>query len=93
MCSAERWGVTMDRDLQHQQVDQNYDAFQRVLSTLLPAHRNEFALMRDREIVGFFDKPGAAYSDGVRRFPDQLFSIQEVTDEPIDLGFYSHVAN
>lgn len=49
--------------------------------------------MRDREIVGFFDKAGAAYSDGVRRFPDQLFSIQEVTDEPIDLGFYSHVAN
>ncbi|MBW8842839.1 MAG: hypothetical protein JF608_13780 [Sphingomonadales bacterium] len=83
----------MDRNLQHQQVDQNYDAFQRVLSTLLLGHRNEFALMRDREIVGFFDKPGAAYSDGMRRFPDQLFSIQEVTDEPIDLGLYSHVAN
>lgn len=93
MCFANPWGVVMDKNLQHQQVDQNYDAFQRVLSTLLPAHRNEFALMRDRQIVGFFDKPGAAYSDGMRRFPDQLFSIQEVTDEPIDLGFYSHVAN
>jgi hypothetical protein len=85
-------GVTMDRDLQDQQVEQNYDAFQRILSTLLAAHRNEFALMRDREIIGFFAKPGSANSEGTRRFSDQLFSIQEVTDEPIDLGLYSHVA-
>ena len=29
----------------------------------------------------------------LRRFEDGIFSIQEVTDEPIDLGFWSHVAH
>jgi hypothetical protein len=48
--------------------------------------------MRDGEIVGFFVKPGDAYRAGVERYADGIFSIQEVTDEPIDLGFWSHVA-
>jgi hypothetical protein len=29
----------------------------------------------------------------VETFADGVFSIQEVTDEPIDLGFWSHVAS
>lgn len=79
-------------DRQREQLDRNYDAFVRRLSSLLPAHRDEHALMRDGEIVAFFDKPGDAYRAGMSRFADGLFSIQEVTDEPIDLGFLSHVA-
>jgi hypothetical protein len=82
----------MDAERQRQEVDQNYDAFMRMLASLLAEHRDEYALMRDGEIVGFFVKPGDANRAGVERFPDQIFSIQEVTDEPIDLGFWSHVA-
>jgi len=44
------------------------------------------------DIIDFFAKPGDANRAGVERFPDGIFSIQEVTDEPIDLGFWSHVA-
>lgn len=82
----------MNEIRQKQEVDRNYDAFVRVLATLLPEHRDQFALMRDGKIVGFFVKPGEANRAGVERFPDGIFSIQEVTDEPIDLGFWSHVA-
>lgn len=82
----------MDTERQRQEVDRNYDAFMRVLASLLPDHRDEYALMRDGEIVGFFAKPGDANRAGVERFSDRIFSIQEVTDEPIDLGFWSHVA-
>jgi len=82
----------MGSDRQHREVDQNYDAFQRALGSILSEHRNQFALMRNRAIIGFFDKPGQAYRDGKLRFSDGIFSIQEVTDEPIDLGFLSHVA-
>lgn len=78
---------------QKQQVDLNYDAFQRVLATVLHDHRDQFALMRDGEIVGFYARPGDAYRAGLERFGETPFSIQEVTDEPIDLGFFSHVAN
>lgn len=81
----------MDRELQAREVDRNYDAFVRILGTLLPDHRNQFALMRDAKVVDFFERPGDANRAGVDRYPDQIFSIQEVTDEPIDLGFWSHV--
>lgn len=78
---------------QAQEVDRNYDFFMRTLSSYLAEHRNEFALIRHQAIVAFFEKPGDAYRTGMSRFSDTLFSIQEVTDEPIDLGFFSHVAH
>jgi hypothetical protein len=81
----------MDREQQTREVDRNYDAFVRVLGSILSEHRDEFALMRDAQIVGFFQKPGDANRAGMDCFPDAIFSIQEVTDEPIDLGFWSHV--
>jgi hypothetical protein len=83
----------MDQARQKLEVDRNYDKFMRVLASLLPEHRDQLALMRDGQIVEFFDKPSDAYRAGVSRFPDHIFSIQEVTDEPIDLGFWSHVAS
>lgn len=82
----------MDHARQKLEVDNNYDVFMRALGSLLAEHRDQLALMRDGQIVGFFDKPADAYRAGVERFPDGVFSIQEVTDEPIDLGFWSHVA-
>jgi hypothetical protein len=82
----------MDMQRQNEEVDRNYDAFMRVLGDLLPDHRDEYALMRDGEIVAFFVKPGDAYREGISRYADEVFSLQEVTDEPIDLGFWSHVA-
>lgn len=83
----------MDKEALRREVDANYDAFQRVLGDLLAQHRDQYALMRDRGIIGFFTRPGDAYREGLERFPDERFSIQEVTDEPIDLGFFSHVAH
>lgn len=83
----------MAHDQQRAEVDRNYDAFTRSLGTILTAHRDQFALMRGGGIVGYFDKPGDAYRAGVSRYPDMIFSIQEVTDEPIDLGFWSHAAH
>jgi hypothetical protein len=83
----------MDRARQRVEVDRNYDAFVRVLAGILPGHRDQLALMREGEIVAYFDKPGDAHRAGLDKYPDGIFSIQEVTDEPIDLGFWSHVGN
>jgi hypothetical protein len=74
------------------QVDRNYDAFVRMLGALLPSHRDQLALMRDGQVVGFFNSPREALEAATDKFSDGIFSIQEVTDEPIDLGFWSHVA-
>ena len=83
----------MDRNRQELEVDRNYDAFVRMLAGIIGTHRDQLALMRDQEIVGFYDTPHQALEAADRLFPDRIFSIQEVTDEPIDLGFWSHVAH
>ncbi len=83
----------MDIERQQQEVDRNYDAFMRMLGAILPEHRDQLALMRDGRIVGYYDTPRQALSAASELFPDEIFSIQEVTDEPIDLGFWSHVGH
>ena len=81
----------MDAERQRQEVDRNYDVFMRKLGSILDEHRDQLALMRDGRIVGYFETPREALRAASERFPDGIFSIQEVTDEPIDLGLWSHV--
>lgn len=74
-----------------QQVEDNYKAFQAQLSTLVSAHRGKFALIRHGQSIEFFDTARDAYLAGQKLFAsDHLFSVQEVTDTPVDLGFFSH---
>ena len=75
------------------EVDANYDFFLRQLHDYAESHAGQYALLKNRSIVEFFDKPGDAYRYARETFNDGLFSIQEVTEEPIDLGFFSHVGN
>jgi hypothetical protein len=83
----------MDRQRQREEVDRNYDAFVRVLATILPEHRDQLALMKEGAIVGFYDTPRSALEAASELISDGIFSIQEVTDEPLDLGFWSHVGH
>jgi hypothetical protein len=78
-------------DAQQRQIDENFDYFERNLSRFLQSHAGEYVLLRDREEVGFFDAAVDALREGKRRFPDGIFSIQEVTDQPLDLGFLTLV--
>jgi len=74
------------------EVDQNYVVFMEQLEELLREHRaGQFALMRDRSIVGFFDSAGEAVSYGRKVYRDHLFSVQEVREKPFYLGYFSHV--
>jgi hypothetical protein len=72
------------------EIDKNYEAFRQKLPELLVTHAGKFALMRDAEIVEFFDTVRDAFVTGQKLFSDQRFSVQEVTDAAIDLGFFSH---
>jgi len=83
----------MSVERQRREVDRNYDAFTRILGSILHEHRDELALMHDGSIVGYYDTPREALRAASELFPDGVFSIQEVTDEPIDLGFWSHVGH
>jgi hypothetical protein len=73
-----------------EQLKTNYESFMQKLPDLLATHRDKFALMHDGEIVEFFDTAVDTFRAGQRLYQDQGFSIQEVTDSEIDLGFFSY---
>ena len=78
-------------DLLREQIERNYRAFQEQLPSLIATQRGKFALMRDGQIIEFFDTARDAYVTGQRLFEqDKLFSVQEVTEMPVDLGFFSY---
>jgi len=50
--------------------------------------------MRDGKVVEFFDTARDAYVAGSALFKtDQLFSVQEIVETPVDLGFFSHAVS
>jgi hypothetical protein len=73
-----------------EEIDSNFEEFQRKLPTLLETQRGKFALMRNREIKGYYDTALDAALIGEQMFPDKIFSVQQVTDTAVDLGFFSH---
>lgn len=56
------------------------------------SHAGEYALLKDRNVVGFFRTVREADNVGHQRYPDGIYSVQEVDDQPIDLGWFSRVA-
>ena len=75
------------------EVDRNFEAFEAMLHGILPIHRGEFALMNNGKVLSYFPSEADALAAGRRMFDDGVFSVQEVTDRPVDLGFFSHAIN
>lgn len=75
---------------QPSEVDRNYEAFVAQLPSILASRRGQFALLHTGEIVEYFGSAVAAAIEGHLRFGDGAYSVQEVTDEADDLGFYSY---
>ncbi len=82
-------GIAMS-DLIREQIETNYKVFQQKLPSILESHRGKFALMRNSEIIEYFDTARDAFVAGQKMYEDKLFSIQEVVEKSIDLGFFSH---
>jgi hypothetical protein len=75
------------------EIRQNYSFFKEIVASLMDQHAGQFALIRNRTIVEYYNSAGSAVADGARRFGDLPFSVQRVIDRPIDLGFLSHATD
>lgn len=82
--------LPITREQRQQEVDANFEAFQALLPKLIEHERGKFALMRDREIVELFDTAGDALRAAALKYEDGRYSIQEITDRVIGLGYYSY---
>ncbi len=71
------------------QVDINFEAFQKELPNIIGSYAGKIAVMKDGKIVEFFDSVNDAVRFGHAKFGGE-FSIQEVTNKNINLGFHSH---
>jgi hypothetical protein len=80
----------MDSRTIQEEVDRNFEEFNKELPKLINTYLGKYALMRNREFIGFYDTAVDALTSANQLFSDGLFSIQRVTDKAIDLGFYSH---
>ena len=72
------------------EIERNYAAFVEFLDELMQSDAGRYALLRGCKLEGVYDTPGEAARSGFARFDDRSYSIQLITDEPVDLGFYSH---
>lgn len=84
----EEWMATLTEA--QREVDRNYEAFVELLPQLLVPHRGKWALLRDGELIAVFDTARDAHLAGSKLYPEACFSVQEVTDRPVDLGWFSH---
>jgi hypothetical protein len=73
-----------------QEIADNLDIFLRELPNLLPTHRDKFALLRHKKIVGYYETVTDAVTAANHEYPDQIYSVQQVTDTAADAGYYSH---
>lgn len=82
-----------DKTAIQEEVDQNYEAFKKILPELAKAHMGKYALMRRKEFVQVFDSPRDAIVFAEAQYPDGLFSVQQVTSQVADLGYFSHAVH
>jgi hypothetical protein len=74
---------------EHQtEVEKNFAKFKEVLPTLT-AHYGKFALFRDGKLVEIYDTFEDALKTAQAFYVDGLYSIQKITNKPIDLGLRS----
>lgn len=81
------------RASQRAEVQANYEAFEAELPSLMKRHVGKFAVYRHRQLLEFFDDYCVAERFGRSRFDDGLFSIQEVTQEPLDVRWFKYASD
>ena len=72
------------------EIDRNLTALLGFLPEILPDRRGQYALLRNGEIVDYFATAIDAVIAGNGRFLDRMFSVQQVTDDVIELGIMSY---
>ena len=82
-----------EREYIDKEVTRNCEAFEKQLPSLPGRHRGKHALMHDQKIIGMFSTVQDAVQAGEIMYKDGIYSVQEVTDEVVDLGFLSHAVH
>ena len=83
----------MNRAAQLAEIDRNYDVFQRNLKRYMPVRAGKYALMKGGNMIGFFNTVRDTAEQATLRFHNDVYSIQQVVEDPVDLGFFSRAGS
>ena len=75
------------------EIDRNYTAFTALLPELMKTSRGKWALLHNATLEGVFDTARDARLAGTKLYADGLFSVQEVRNRAVDLGWFSHAVH
>jgi hypothetical protein len=75
------------------EVDQNFTVFQKLLPSLIESRHGQHVLLHRGKIVDYYSTSVEAYINGCNKFGSGNFSVQEVTDQIENLGFYSYAGS
>ena len=73
------------------EVSANFEYFKSRLPELKQTHPKKFALLHHKKIVSFFESENDAFNIGMRDHGEGNFSVQQVMDSHIELGYQSYV--
>jgi hypothetical protein len=79
-----------ERRAKQQEIESNLQSFLAVLPTIPATQKGKFALLRHKEIIGYYDTVADALRTAQHLYSDNMFSVQQVTDVAVNLGFYSY---
>lgn len=84
--------MSSNEDLKRKEVDDNFSAISKMMrEQKIPSEMyGKFALMKSKNIKGYFSSFEDAYQAGTLKYEDNLFSIQQIRVDVVDLGYYSH---
>jgi hypothetical protein len=72
------------------EIMRNFEAFQAEVPDIISENEGKFALMHAARIQEFFGSLADAIVAGHRKYSNGMFSIQQVSTETLDLGYFSH---
>ncbi|MHC8509746.1 MAG: hypothetical protein ACYYKD_10235 [Rhodospirillales bacterium] len=81
----------LDKEILRREVDQNYEAFNEMLPELLKTAPDQFVLLRGKENIAVFETADDAFIFAEAQYPDGVYSVQQITSDIVDLGYFSHV--
>lgn len=72
------------------EIERNFSVFKDMLDRLMETSPGQYALFHEQQLEGVFPTAAQAGRAGYAKFGDKPFSIQLVSKEPVDLGFFSY---
>ena len=67
----------------------NFEVFLEKLPKLLETDRGKWTLLHQAELIAIFDTYEEAGQAAGELYPNDVYSMQEITDQIVDLGWYS----